>query len=530
MPSPPKHITILGAGLSGLSTAYHLSRLLPRSSRITLLEGSSREGGWIDSQRQPVGFKAENGKVVEGEVVLETGPRTIRPRGSRGAVNMLKMLRDLDLVDSIIPVSFSHPSAKNRYLLDNSTSTLTALPSGPLSMLRPQPPLLRGLLPSILSEPFKSKGTGAPSLTSDRDESVDSFFRRRLGDNVANNLASAMVHGIYAASSITLSLRAAFPLLWEAENKRGSIVAGMLLGTKSKAQREEEKQEWAELGQLGKDRENWSLYGLKGGLSTLTHRLHEAVTSQGVEVKSFTPATIIELGDDPSTVTVHTPSSSFTTSHLISALPPSRLSPLLSSPLPNLTANPYTSVGVVNLVYPLPPSAVHPAGFGYLVPRPSSTASNPSGVLGVIFDSTALPSNPPELGGAVTKLTLMIGGPYWSTYTPRLSPPSNPEELIPMAIQHLQSTFPHLKGVEPVLTVANIHHDCIPTYLPGHGARLRELHEAIGASGWEGKLSLVGNGYGGVGVNDCVYSGVGVAKRLAEGNPVTGLEAWAEWN
>ncbi|WWD19849.1 protoporphyrinogen oxidase [Kwoniella shandongensis] len=537
MPAPPpRHITILGAGLTGLSTAFHLSRNLPSSSKITLVEGSSRLGGWVDSRAHDVGYKdKESGELIEGKVVLETGPRSIRPRGSRGAASMLRMIRDLGLVDSIVPIPFSHPSAKNRFLLDTSTSKLTALPSSPLSLLRSQPPLLRGLLSSFASEPFKNR-----PVTAVNDESVDSFFRRRFGPNIADNLASAMVHGIYATSSKTLSLRSAFPILWEAEQKYGSVVVGMLMGTKSRQEREEERTEWAELGVLGKEREKWSLYGLKGGLGTLTNHLKEFVIRENrVEIRSDEMVNKIEapsrstttenVGNEETTMTIHTSSGrTYETSHLISALPSSKL-PIHG--LPNLSSNPSTSVGVVNLVYPLPPSAIHPPGFGYLVPRPnpSTTGSNPSGVLGVIFDSTALPSDPPELGGGITKLTLMIGGPYWSTYQPRLSPPENADDLIPLAIDHLNTVFPQLKNVEPILKIANLHTNCIPTYLPGHGDRLRELHEAIEDGPWGGRLSLVGNSYGGVGVNDCVYSGELVAKGLAVGKGLTGLGKWAKW-
>jgi oxygen-dependent protoporphyrinogen oxidase len=83
----------------------------------------------------------------------------------------------------------------------------------------------------------------------------------------------------------------------------------------------------------------------------------------------------------------------------------------------------------------------------------------------------------------------------------------------------------------------------IPTYLPGHGARLRELHELLsheeGGSPWAGKLAVAGSGYGGVGVNDCVGSAEGVVRGLERkwkgegegeaGKGVTGLERWERW-
>jgi oxygen-dependent protoporphyrinogen oxidase len=58
---------------------------------------------------------------------------------------------------------------------------------------------------------------------------------------------------------------------------------------------------------------------------------------------------------------------------------------------------------------------------------------------------------------------------------------------------------------------------------------MHEIDTAIKDGPWRGKLSLVGNGYGGVGVNDCVWSAEGVAQALLEGRDPTGLERWRDW-
>ncbi|WVW86389.1 protoporphyrinogen oxidase [Kwoniella bestiolae CBS 10118] len=533
---PPRSITILGGGLSGLTAAYKLSKLLPSSSgsKITLIESTNRIGGWINSQRHEVEYldPDRKGEVISGEVTIESGPRSIRPRGSEGARGMLRLLKDLDLTSSILPILFSHPAAKNRFLLDPSTSHLTALPTSPLSLLSSNSPLLKGLLPSALKEPFH------PQIQGVSDESVDSFFSRRLSPAIARNLASSMVHGIYAASSKDLSVRSAFPSLWDAEQKYGSVVVGMLSGgSPSKKSKAEVEREEEELGELGRESKKWSLYGLKGGLSSLTDRLYEEIQRSGnVEIrsneavksiKSLSPSQTSQEGGN-GMVEIETTQGKYTTDHIISALSSSTLSSLLSDrqSLSHLDTNPYTSVGVVNLVYPLPPHQIHPAGFGYLISR-SDPSSNPYGVLGVIFDSTAIPLSTDVRG--ITKLTLMMGGPYWSSYSPNLIPPGSNEELIENSINHLNTVFPHLRGVEPILKLGKINWDCIPTYTLNHGQRLRDLHRHIRDGEWDGKLSLVGNAYGGVGLNDCIFSSEGVVKELMKGSKVTGLERWETW-
>lgn len=356
-----------------------------------------------------------------------------------------------------------------------------------------------------------------------------------------------MIHGIYAADSRELSVRSGMGVLWDAEARWGSIVAGMLLGTKSAEQKEVENAEWAELGDLGKEREKWSLYGIQGGLGSLSDKLEQEVKRSKVDVRLNEGVQHIDPDSANGGIKIITSKATISTDHIISALSPANLSKILDrdpdhqSPnpnsLPHLTHNPSTSVGVVSLIYPGSPTSIHPNGFGYLIPR-SQAAHNPEGILGVVFDSTAVPGMDGGLEGKITKLTVMMGGPYWSASEPYSSStatstlrtiPTRAEELLQPALDHLHRVFPHLARVDPLLALPRLHSDCIPTYLPYHGQRVRAIHEAIKGGSWAGKLSLVGNGYGGVGVNDCVYSAEEVVAGLRAGRGVTGLERWAGW-
>ena len=71
-------IAVLGGGITGLASAYYLSRLLP-DAKITLFEASTRLGGWLHSRQVNVG----NGKVV-----FEQGPRNLRPTNPNGLVTL----------------------------------------------------------------------------------------------------------------------------------------------------------------------------------------------------------------------------------------------------------------------------------------------------------------------------------------------------------------------------------------------------------------------------------------------------------
>lgn len=71
----PKTV-ILGGGLSGLCSAYYLTRLLGPSHRIVVLEASQRFGGWIETLRRQDG------------ITFETGPRSVRPVGHAGYLTL----------------------------------------------------------------------------------------------------------------------------------------------------------------------------------------------------------------------------------------------------------------------------------------------------------------------------------------------------------------------------------------------------------------------------------------------------------
>src|SRR5690625_7440580 len=67
-----------------------------------------------------------------------------------------------------------------------------------------------GGMARVLLEPFASAGK-------DPDESLASFVRRRLGDEVLDYAINPFVSGIYAGTPETLSVRHAFPRLYQLE-------------------------------------------------------------------------------------------------------------------------------------------------------------------------------------------------------------------------------------------------------------------------------------------------------------------------
>ena len=82
-------------------------------------------------------------------VLMEKGPRTVRPAGPQGA-NTLAMVHDLGLADAVRPVSYGHPSSTNRMILVNGR--LHKLPSSLKSLFYTLPPFSRPLAMSALTD------------------------------------------------------------------------------------------------------------------------------------------------------------------------------------------------------------------------------------------------------------------------------------------------------------------------------------------------------------------------------------------
>ena len=71
-------IAVLGGGITGLASAYFISRDIP-NAKVTLFEASSRLGGWLHSKSVDVGT---------GNVVFEQGPRSLRPTMPNGLITL----------------------------------------------------------------------------------------------------------------------------------------------------------------------------------------------------------------------------------------------------------------------------------------------------------------------------------------------------------------------------------------------------------------------------------------------------------
>jgi len=174
-------VTIIGAGISGLSCAFTLKKL---GIDAIIVEASSRPGGLIRTEKI-AGYQ------------IEVGPNSFQT-----APAALRLVDEAGLWDELLAPAPNSP----RFIYWNGK--LHKVPPGPLNV--------SGLL-RALREPFvRSKSPAG--------ESVHDFFARRLGRQVADRIVAPALTGIYAGNTASLSMAAVFPKIIEMERQHGSLL------------------------------------------------------------------------------------------------------------------------------------------------------------------------------------------------------------------------------------------------------------------------------------------------------------------
>ena len=118
-----------------------------------------------------------------------------------------------------------------------------------------------------------------PVKRSPEDESLASFFRRRLGRQAFERMLEPLMAGIYAGDAEQMSVQATFPRFVELEQQYGSVIRGMMASRNA----------GASATHSGPKRTMF--VSLKNGLSDLVDALVHRLTDHGVVLKEAVRST-----------------------------------------------------------------------------------------------------------------------------------------------------------------------------------------------------------------------------------------------
>jgi oxygen-dependent protoporphyrinogen oxidase len=343
-------IAIVGAGISGLSTAFYLQRECPEHE-LLIFDGNPAPGGTmctVDCE----GFRFEAG----GNGFLTNKP------------DSLQLVRDAGAEHLLLP---SSELARKRYIF---TDRLHRLPETPPAFLASR----------LLSLPQKLRVAAEvfiPARRDDSDETLQSFGYRRVGKAFTDVFLDAMTAGIYATTPGRVSVNAAFPLVVRLEREYGGLFRGMLARRKRQA------------GPGG------ILMSFQSGVGRFISHLESVLQADwrlGVPV--------LEIRRDAGRYRVISAAAEERVDQVVVSAPAPAVAAMLrgldAELASRLAAIEYSPIAVVGFGYR---HLDHPLdGFGLLT---TTAAGLP--ILGVLWDSSIFPDRAPE---GCTCLRVMIGG------------------------------------------------------------------------------------------------------------------------
>ena len=476
MSSAPFHVVIIGGGISGLSTAFFVMEEARKNQlhvKCTVVERDARWGGKILTNNTQ-------------EYLIEGGPDsflTSKPWA-------MELCRTLGLEGQLIPTN-----AENNRTFSLCRGVLRELPQGLLAF-RPQRVdrlvsggLLswRGLL-RMGAERFWPK-----SFSSDLDESLGSFFRRRFGVEAFDYLIEPLVAGIYAGDADEMSIEATFPRFRELEQQYGSVIKGM-------------RAVQAKAGVASKSPGSPSslFMTLRNGLGELIQTLIQRLTDQGVQLMTGSGCREVQVpGQNKEAFQITLENRTLLTADaVVLATPTFQTAQMIRTFQPEaarvLDEISYTSTATISMAYQTEDVVGHIRGFGFVVPRKEQRP-----LLAGTWTSLKWPYRSQK---EVTLVRCYVGGRGREDVLEK-----NDAQLVELVRQELQT----IVGITSPPKYTEVHRwvQGMPQYVMGHQARVAKIRHLL--LPWP-KLHISGAGLYGIGIPDCIREGRRVADSVMQ--------------
>lgn len=456
-PKEQADVCVIGAGITGLTTAFYLTKY---GKRVCVIETADRIGGQICTHK------------VDG-FIIESGPNT----GSIACPEVVELFQDLGK-SSLLQTACS--ASKHRWIWKGNK--FYNLPEGLFSAL--STPLFTWYDKfRILGEPFRKKGTNA-------DETVGALVVRRLGKSYLKYAVDPFISGVYAGDPMKLVTRYALPKLYQLEYNYGSFICGAIAKAK----------------QSKTDRDKLAtkeVFSAHGGLEQLVKALGDKIGVENIVLGAHeTEIHPYENGYQVSYKNKDNESCTIDCKKVITtcgayALP--KLLPFVSKELMNNISSLFYAPIVQVGVGIKDTKGVDFKAFGGLVP-----SCEHKDVLGILLPSACFTGRSPQKG---ITLSFFIGGVRHQDFINKTD-----EELMHIVDEALHHMLKLPASVKPDVIRIFRHQCAIPQYEITSGARFSAIEKV--QQQYSG-LILAGNLRDGIGMAHRIKQAVDVAKSLS---------------
>ncbi|MFC0475075.1 protoporphyrinogen oxidase [Robertmurraya beringensis] len=461
-----KKVVIIGGGITGITAAYYLQKEAREKGLpidVCLVEASHRLGGKIQT-------------MVRDGFVIERGPDSYLERKQSAT----RLVKEAGMESKLV-----NNTAGKSYVLVQER--LHPMPGGSVMGIPTQlaPFVTTGLF-SIQGKLRAAADFVLPKSNPVEDQSLGTFFRRRLGDEVVENLIEPLLSGIYAGDIDQMSLMATFPQFYQVEQKYGSLVLGMKKSTPQAPKKSPETKSKGIFLTLTS--------GLQSLVDGIEAKLEAGSVLKGIRVdriKKMDKGYKLELNNGEK----------LTADAIVSAVPHHVTHAMFQQydffdPFEHM---PSTSVATVALAFPKEAVEKDINGTGFVVSRNSDYS-----ITACTWTHKKWPHSCPE--GSVL-LRCYVGRPGDEAIVDL-----SDDELSRIVLEDLNKTMNIT--MDPNFVVVSRWKDSMPQYTVGHKQRIQTVNEHV-AQELPG-VFLAGASFEGLGIPDCIDQGEAAVKKVLQ--------------
>lgn len=455
-----RRVAIIGGGITGLVAAYHLQQQMLEKKlplEIVIFEASHRFGGKIQT-------------LIKDDYLIETGPDSFTDH--RGIV--AELAAKLNIKNQLV-------SSKEDKKFVAVNEELYAVPQGvQFGIPTKMKPFMASDLVSWSGKARAILDFLRPHDQLASDQSLGKWMRKRLGDEVVENITEPVLSSIYNGDIDQLSLEAVLPFLKEFGNSSNGLIGAVRSYTQDPSYLINHQQSFSFIG----------------GLSRLVVELESQLTE--VKLKKSVRVTSIEKMGEQLKLSLNNLSTVNVDAVLIAA-PHTVAQTLLKNKdvLSDLKDIPLNTVATVSFVFDEGQISKEFTGTDFVVSRKSDIS---------ITSASFLNRKWPNIVPAGKELIKLYVGKVGDEAIVELSD----KEIEKVVLQDLHRLI-GLTGAPSSMVVTRFK-NAIPQYIVGHAERIRSVKEKL----YEvyPTVRVAGNSYDGISLPKCISQAEANAEAL----------------